>query len=910
MRTVRVLWCLDGAQLSVTSMVPITTTIARTAWECRRRKEGERRRRGRGGAAAAARGAAVVSASDSLAPLSAPLPTPTAVQSPSPPLSASPSAAAAPSSSSSPPPSPSLAPPPVEVKCGESPAPLSPVFDYTDERSEALTPRHSPTDAAHSFAAAPTTGPLTPTPPPPPHPPPALPPSHVDVERAQTAAACGVGVRVSAAERGRVEVDVEEAMVDDSRTAAQPVGGVVRMVINGREEVIRLDTQRSLQTHQSEPLLPPPSTQPLLFSARGKGRASGKGRAPSSTSTQLTFSSSLTLTQPSPVSSAAPAPRAAVDVSEEGEDEGVKGKVPALFHPRSREVQRRISAQVAASGKRKATVRPVGGAAAVGGLGMGRGKRRAGDESQPLQTAAPAALDGASAAGSERRGGVQGGVASEESQSRFTVCPMCEQSQPIALINHHLDVECRARQGGQQRPAGSAEKRRKLQTTQPPALPAQSDGQPRAPSPSASAQSPPTASTAAQSSTTAAPAWGSSPAPPTASAGPLHMYIPLTSSSTASSPPPPIPTEHPSPRSSPFTAPSPAPPLPSAGDSSVSLSVFSAAVNALSSAPASSRADFLSPQRPRTAVMGSYQSPLRPCASRSTFRMDDGSPSAAVRHAREAPSASPPSDESGKTTSSASASGAGEDTAATASDRIPLMSSFISLSPSPRPPPSAVSAEFDFTSPAPSASSAPSTSGSVASPSSAASTSAVHPLFSLGCVSGAAFAARRKGRLDGLHPSSTAQLHLRYRPQQPRLYASAPASIDAQLSGAPLPLTTSSCSSPLYCWEVQWLDVDVAAPASRSSASTARCSQRFQDPDTGAVTEVHFTCDAAVYQHPTVDFTSPQLLANHTKSSTQSPIHPPTSASRAPSHPPAAVHLCLCCAGVVCAGASICLRLT
>ena len=701
-----------------------------------------------------------------------------------------------------------------------------------------------------------------------------------------------------------------------------PVGGVVRMLIDGVEESIRLDTQHRLQSPQSEllplssshPHPPPARARPVKAASSSQGkapppRASG-GRGGPSPSTQLTFSSStpsLSLTQPSPVLSAVSL-RSAVDVSEESsEDERVKGKVPALFHPRSREVQRRMSSQVTSQGKRKATVRPAGGAATSGGGASGRGKRRAAEDPQAMQSTSSAPLEGSSRAGSERRGaGVQGGVASsreEGSQSRFASCPVCGQSQPIALMNHHLDVECGGAEAEQrQPPAGPADKQRRLQPLPAaPAPPPPPDGQPQTPSPSASTL------TAALPSTTAAstPARTTSPATSTSSE-PLHSDKAHNSPSSASSSPAPSTfAELPSPRSALTTLP-PTPP-PSAPPA---LSVFSADSGgvALSSASAA-RTAFLSPQRrPPAAVVGPYRSPLRPSASRSTFRIEDGQTPAPVRDTAPASQSSENSPNA-----AASASGEGETSASTISHTTSLTSS---ISPSPQPPSSAVSGDCGSASAAPG-----SGGGDDASASASAASSGVHPLFSRGSVSGAAFAARRRGRLDGVQPSASVHCHLRYQQPHPTSASASDSSDSRQLSG-PLPLspTTAGWSSPLCCWEVQWLDVAATASTfavSPASTSLTRCTQRFQEPDTGAVTEVHFTCDAAVYQHPTVDFTSPQLLANHTRSTT----HPTVTLPHSPYHRihPSSLHSfcstasltpCLAVMRDGCAGASICLHLT
>ena len=778
---------------------------------------------------------------------------PASHSSPLPPASASPH----------PPPSP---PPPVALSDGciaplppPSP-PSSPVFDYPahpheDEvearAAERLTAEEQsgvdaevradvedgetrPQVSAHDEPSEADTAALQPPSPrpalrcpPPLEPPPAAvvleqPMEVADTQQHTTAALAATPI-AAAADAISVDDDGDDVMsLHDSRSAAP----TVRMLIDGVSESIRLDTQRSLLQPQLPDTAQPPSSsssshtppsrsKPAKAGSSGRSKAStrsvaGGGGPPASTQLRLSSSSSLGLAHHTATTAAAAPPRSAVDVSGEPEDEQAKGRVPSLFHPRSREVQRRMSAHVTPAGKRRTTARPAGG-----GGGGDRGKRRAGGEPPPPQ---PSATSESSTAASERR---------EEaaSQSRFASCPVCGDSQPIALMNHHLDAECRGaeeKQPTRRATYGTADKRRKVDAQRQPAAE-------QAPM----SLGPPSLPAGQMLDSAVEPS--SSPLAELSSVAPLSAPAAVSPSS---------------PPASPAAASSPSCPA-----------VFSAAGCAMSSAPPSS-AFFLSPQQPRALVGGSsYRSPLRPSPSRSTFRID-APPTAAP--ASDAQSASQSSTQDGTGASSAALAGERSEHTITATPprSEPLI---LSASVLPSPPPSAVVGDAVFASLSPV--SHESADGVVAS--SSASPSALHPLFSMGSVSGAAFAAKKRGRLDGAPATATVRCHLRYR--HPRAASSQLSSTSAddsrQLHGAGLSSPTSaSCSSPLSCWEVLWSELaGGSTAASPSSPSLPRVVQRFQEPDGGGVTEVHFTCEPAVYMHPTVDFTSPQLLANHTR---------------------------------------------
>ena len=697
-------------------------------------------------------------------------------------------------------------------------APPSPIYDYPDPYDDAS--EQDKGDAYLSSAAAAS----EPSPPSVPQSlavaafipseaidvPPSTPPREVvlvaDDEDSDEAAVVAVGGGPSSAAPPAASDEEEDCRVDDSRTSTVvAAASVLRMTIDGKEETFSLGSQRPLISHSPQATPPTPSSSSSTsasvpstpFSASASpssrprapkssasaGSKSRAGRGPAvhshghgpSASTQLTLSSDWTLTQPSPPPSAIGRPAVEEPLRAGEESEEVKGHVPALFRPRSREVQRRMSATTQPAGKRKAAKKRPAAAAALGSQRpQGSAEAEVSEGHRRAQGGASAAIAAAESAG--------------PSQSRFAPCPQCQQSQPIALMNHHLDAECK--------------------------------GAPQEEPPKAEESKPP-------------------PPPPPA--------LPLGSSAER--------------RREPST--SPAAVLPSLA----------------SLLP--------SPQSPAEQSPSAVSLTPLPSTASAAVGAEDGG-----RHS------GPPSAVVGPTLSVAAEGGVGPPSAAP-----PALLSSASTSLSGRSaeddeaksehstadPPSILSPASSLTSPAPPAVASPPVSPTSAEPPSEAG--AVHPFFSKGAVTAAAFAVKRKGRLDGVKATTVGYFHLRYRP--PPFSPS---------------LDASTCA-PSYVseWDVRWIDAAAASlePSLLPSAPPLAV-QRYQDLTTGAVTEVHFTADDSVDVHPTVDF--PDLPCNHTKS------QQPTSAAQQPRLPPLPLmmHACAALRGVLLcvSGASSSVRLS
>ena len=650
-------------------------------------------------------------------------------------------------------------------------------------------------------------------------------------------------------EEGGMLLDAEEeeddVRLDERRSSAVVAPRFVRMLIDGEEETFDVSAQRAAEPHaavaptsaiaSAAPFLrsPPPTAGAAMSSVhrfRGGGGGGGVSSRPSSASergrsrvsarrsreshsvgaagTQLTFSSDLSLAFPSTptsrVAAAAPLTGGVVEHEEE-----VRGTVPALFHPRNREVQQRMTAGSATpASRRKATISSGSNSnkSAAGGAGGSAGKRRI-----------PEA-------------GAVGGAASEvvvvrdeTSQSRFASCPICGQSQPLALINHHLDVEC---DGSQPR---SAEKRRTTHT--------QAEPEPLPPSipPRLTSLADDGEDTAASSSSVIPPAAASAPR--------AQPPLPTDSAASASSAP------------LSFNPPRPVAQVPASA--AVSVSVVG---EALTSASHSAE---------RFDAVGSSAGPPSPPSAVSMAQGNTADPlRTPLEPVRNSGLLTNELKDNGDDRGQWQPSADGADT--TASEPRPAVVG----GAAPIPASSVGWTAPSFPSPLPitEASASPDSAADSAAPLAAARESAVHPLFSQGPRTGAAFSAKRRGRLDAVKPTTVARFHLRYRPcaAPSSSSSSSPSSafpgVEESAHAAPQPTGASFLSS----WEVAWVD-DTASPSGGSSAVEANgplvlCVQRYQEPDSAAVTEVRFSCDPAVYDHsPAVDFTSPELPCAKTR---------------------------------------------
>ena len=346
-----------------------------------------------------------------------------------------------PSSSSSLPPSspPPLSPPaavpstaaglplsPVFSLCDDSSEPPSPVYDYSTVQPEQRLHEQAETDDGRqeelSNAAAAVCEPSAPIAEEvtlienrssPPlhngHQPPPQPSSKAYAAAAAPAAADGDGDVLVLGETAAAST--ADSFVDDD---------IVTLLIDGRHERIH----RSRQSHSLGAFQPMPLS---ATSASASASALTVSSNPSSFSRrrarhqQLTFNSDLSL-------NAARSSAPSVANSTVYVDAAVAGRVPALFQPRSRDIQRRITDSAAAGSAKKRPAVATSDKASSSDSGRLSGKKRA---MQP-STNSPRSSTSSHAPGANVASGEQ--QSEDANRSRFGDCPLCGEVSPSTHV--------------------------------------------------------------------------------------------------------------------------------------------------------------------------------------------------------------------------------------------------------------------------------------------------------------------------------------------------------------------------------------------------------------------------------------------------------------------------------------------